>query len=56
MEYHTLSNCYKLVYTLAIGYDPVHNVATREKRLFGSEHAFVHFYLILDLDADISRN
>ena len=27
---------------------PIHDVATREKHLFGSELAFVNFYLILD--------
>ena len=38
----------KLVCVFAIGADPIHDVATQEKRLPGSELAFVHFYLILD--------
>ena len=38
----------ELVCALAIGDAPIHDVATREKRLLGSGHAFVHFYLILD--------
>ena len=39
----------KLVCIFAIGAVPIHDVATREKHLFGSELAFVNFYLILDL-------
>ena len=38
----------KLVCVFAIGAVPIHDVATREKRLLGSELAFVYFYLILD--------
>ena len=38
----------KLFCALAIGDAPIHDVVTREKRLLGSEHAFVHFYLIPD--------
>ena len=44
MEYHALSKCYlKLVCAVAIGDAPIHDVATREKRLLGSEHAFCAF-------------
>ena len=38
----------KLVCVFAIGAVPVHDVATREKYLLGSELAFMHFYLIVD--------
>ena len=38
----------KLVCALAIGDAPIHDVTTREKRLLGSERAFVHLYLIVD--------
>ena len=38
----------ELVSVFAIGAVPIHDVAAREKRLLGSELAFVHFYLILD--------
>ena len=38
----------KLVCVFAIGAVPIHDVATREKHLLGSELAFMHFYLILD--------
>ena len=37
-----------LLCALTIGDAPIHDVATREKRLLCSEHAFVHFYLLLD--------
>ena len=48
MEYYTLSKCLKLCCVFAIGAVPIHDVATREKRMLGRELAFVHFYLILD--------
>ena len=35
----------KLVCVFAIGAVPIHDVATREKRLLGSEHAFAYFYV-----------
>ena len=38
----------KLACVFAIGAVPIHDIAKREKRLLGSELAFVHFYLILD--------
>ena len=38
----------KCVCFFATGAVPIHDVATREKRLLGSELAFVHVYLILD--------
>ena len=38
----------KLVCVFAVGAVPIHDAATREKRLLGSELAFVNFYLILD--------
>ena len=38
----------KLVCVFAIGAVPIHDVATRDKRLLGSELAFMHYYLNLD--------
>ena len=38
----------KLVCVFAIGAVPIHDVATREKHLLGSDLAFMHLYLILD--------
>ena len=38
----------KLVCIFVIGAVPIHDVATREKLLLGSELAFVHCYVILD--------
>ena len=35
----------KLVCIFAIGAVAIHDVVTREKRLLGSELAFVHFYV-----------
>ena len=46
-EYHIIVKLLKLVYVFAIVAVPIHDVATREKRLLGSELACVHFYLIL---------
>ena len=47
MKIYTLSN-FNLVCDLAIGAVPIDDAATREKRLFGSEHTFGYFDLILD--------
>ena len=38
----------KLGCVFTIGAVPIHDVATREKHLLGSELVFMHFYLILD--------
>ena len=59
----------KLVFVFAIGVVPIHDVATREKRLFGCERCIIldripkysttqslHMYNPFKQDAEISRN